>query len=165
MKVFPKDKKTIVFTKGAYELATLTYDSRWSEKAGISFAVGNQYRIESQGIWKTGYVVRKGTRTIVSMRTKWTGNVALEIHETGNKASFTFRKKSFWNERYELIDKDNFVLGTIVSRFSWKSFSTDYELSFSPRFEALGQHVLLSVLLVFMLRSVMSHNGYVMIPA
>lgn len=165
MKVFQKDKKTILFTEGNVEVASLIYDSRWSEKAGISLADGNQYRIETLGFWKSSFEVRKGTKSIVSLRTTWTGNVVLETLETGNKATYTFRKKSVWKDHYELADKDKFVLGSIVSRFRWRSFSTDYELTFSPRLKAHGQHLLLTVLMVFMLRTMMSRNNFVMIPA
>jgi hypothetical protein len=165
MKAFRADKKTFVFKKADTEVARLTYDKGWSEKAGISLSNGNQYRIKSLGFWKSGFEVMQDNKVVAKIHTKWTGNISLEMFQTTNKAVFILSRKGIWKERHELADKDRFVLATVVSRFRWKTFSTDYEFSLSHRFERNEQHELLLVLMLFILRSMMSHNAHVMIPA
>lgn len=160
MKAIPKDKKTIVFTDSAVKLASLTYDSRWSEKAVINLANGKQYRIETLGFWKTGFKVIENDKHILSLQQKWSGKVTIEMLLPGLRASYSFTRKGIWKERFELTDKDNFVLGSIISHFRWRSFSTDYELNLNQRFEAQDFHILFAVLMVFIIRSIMSHHTH-----
>ena len=113
------------------ELGAISYPKWFSNNAGIT-TPGSTYALTSRGFWRTITEVKKGEKVLLECRYTWKG---MDITDPRHpNQGYFLRVRGLWKSGYVLLDRQEKVLLTIESEFSWKTWKSSYEITCDDTF-------------------------------
>jgi len=129
IKVFTDNNKNYSITSNGNVIGTLDYKYWYSAKAAIAIGEEN-YTIVRKGFWGTAHEVKQDGKVLLLLKTQWDGGIAI-IKPNDKEHFYEFKPKGIFVNGYSLTNYKREELLLMTTDFSWKKFTSGYNISCS----------------------------------
>lgn len=148
IKVFNDNNRNYSVTSQGNVIGMLQYRHWYSSKAFVTMGKEEEYVIERKGFWGSKHEVKQNGDVLFILKTQWDGGIA--IIKPNQKAQFyEFKPKGLFVNGYTLTNYKGEELLLMTTDFSWKKFTSGFNISCSDNFGTLPLEQLLIMIAVY----------------
>ena len=139
-----------VFNENEDLVGTIDYAAWKPAKAEITLLNDIHYQAAATGFWQTTIAIRRDGLSFAEIKPDW--SFGLKITFPHHAQPFIFRKKSFWNSDYMLVDAEGNEIAQVKVDFKWTAWSFGYEAEVYPNMLDKELNMILPVLMIYCAR-------------
>ncbi len=140
------DKKTFQLTENGQQLGELIYENLFHLKAEVKLPDAEYYKIAPVGFFGTSLCVTKNGTEIARLVMNWRGQIVIS-YQDGQE--YVLKLNTFFYGKYIIENKDQEKLIQLDSKFNWREFHYNYDISYNITDASKSKDILLVLLAVY----------------
>jgi hypothetical protein len=127
--VTTENYKKLILSKGGSIVAEMNYKSWYNYSTPeLKSKNSGSFYVEKPSIWKLDFKIKKGANLLFEFNFNWNTSVTIIFYENDAIKRLQLKRESIWKSNYILIDDSSRQYCRVSSKFSWKTWKTNYDL-------------------------------------
>jgi hypothetical protein len=145
IKVFNDNNRNYSVTSQGNVLGMLRYRHWYSSKAYITLGNDDEYNVVRKGFWGNTHEVKQNDSVVFILKAQFNGGIAI-IKPNDKEHFYEFKPNAIFTDGYVLTNYKGEELLLMTTDYSWKKFTTGYNISYSDNFGASSlEHLLIMI--------------------